>query len=1011
MSPRYVSNSGLDFALARTENVKFTMDGEARLSSRNLLPDPGFKEFGPSGEPRFWILSGPRNVVARNVYIAPKGTPEIRQNFTPLPVGSSSYTQSLALDMNGPSLPPRRTPGEDLNTARAAYVRAVSGSDRGYPAGLYPVSYAWVVGSLYQPRMRNLTNPAPPIWVSLAEGQSYELPLPQERAEGALGLAILQGLPGGEFSELYVQEIIDIRSYIPASRVMDGPLKLGMRAPATNETYIGAFMDWRRPSIQRTAGVRTLLPMNARCSYRFRTDLGVSASQGYTDVSIPREYPRQALRFFFPRLHPRVIAVIPQVQAPSSEWYDLDYGLRGGDVPIIPGWGWRPYFFTDDAEKSTELVRYNSGERSTVDETGIPGPDSPLEDARTFGLARLSPGDYGARTTDVYASAEGSAAEDVESPPSGQSVVSVGTNQDIAVDFREDAEAGNIIPNADLSERAKIGGPLGYTFPYAPSANLTVTAERSVVYFDDSTSRTTVEDIFVRERFRVSEIATYTFRAALKLERSSGGAVQVSVFFHDAFGAQVDARSVFSTSGDADEQITCGPAGSGADVQWPAGTRFASYVVRLRGNVTARNIAGRAVHIGMFRGTVAPCKRVGANPVPAEEPEDEPYPTGGYMAIVEDPEWAGGKGNGLEFYGSYLTRRQRRYFAHGHRVPLTPNRVYTISGEYSHASVLAGTEVLAMSVRNAASQVTQALDPALYSEAGGEGAGTFSATFVTGPEAGYLEFGPSDIGGGLIRVWGMQLEYGEIATTWTDAHAPAGEIAATFRTTTPGLSHRKALAKRLYGIEKLLDAGAAADLPDGTDVTVSVRSRREGGEWSAHVSSVEELETTEEVEVLATLTTNALSVTPELSEISLSAKPPRPVLLREDGTEYDGGVLVEGMPATGYGENTESTPRADGSRRTLELYEPPRELTGLTLKALTDKGAHQLMYDASHGSRTFTIEGHGLRRLVRILRVVMVPSRSEIIGGGLARHEATDISAEVLDEEPLENSLETEVLV
>ena len=52
------------------------------------------------------------------------------------------------------------------------------------------------------------------------------------------------------------------------------------------------------------------------------------------------------------------------------------------------------------------------------------------------------------------------------------------------------------------------------------------------------------------------------------------------------------------------------------------------------------------------------------------------------------------------------------------------------------------------------------------------------------------------------------------------------------------------------------------------------------------------------LEIRADLSTDDPNVSPELSALYAEAEPAVPTLLRPDGTEFSGGVIVDGLPAS-----------------------------------------------------------------------------------------------------------------
>ena len=572
-----------------------------------------------------------------------------------------------------------------------------------------------------------------------------------------------------------------------------------------------------------------------------------------------------------------------------------------------------------------------------------------------------------------------------------------------------------MIPNGDYEDRLN-GIPRRFSFPTTRGATLSVSASESIVTFNDTTNRTANELVFLSDKFRIVP-APYACRAGVVLTRAASSATARVVFrFYGADQTTLTAIRVISQMsavGSDTSDYTFGPVGTGCDVEFPAGTAYADYYCDLRGDTGARNFAGRFIHIGMFRGKAAPRKAAedAENPVSELEPENTPYPPGSYMRVVTSPSWSQSKGNGFEFYGSALARLQRRYFASGLRLPVEPNRIYCLQASYYHEGLASGSELLPISIRNAAGEVVVGSTPtplvgAVTGSSGG-GLPRLAYTVVeTGPDAAYIQVEPSTLGPGLARAWGFQYEYGTIPTAWTDDVAHSGILAAAFDTRTPDVDDAIAAAG-IFAHRGFTGGGAVADLPGGTAAPVLYRGRNSLQEpFSDYYADVSLMPTYRYVEVEARPTADGVAVaageSPEISGLFAEAAPPRAVLLRPDGSEYPGGVLVEGMPATQYGENAERSIRSDGAPRIRQTYPSRPEFAGVTLKAYSDEGAQAVSFDSTHGNRLFLLQGWGKTRLVRIINIRFGVDRMErIMGREVYVHTATDVSGDILREDTL----------
>ncbi|MGF1472221.1 MAG: hypothetical protein ACFB50_10835 [Rubrobacteraceae bacterium] len=1051
--PRYAAESGTALALARKVNIALDIFGVARLASLNLIPDPTLSDFEPDGSLRYWPrLEAPPNPTGRNVYIREPGGAQnlyTRQNDSPLPREQASYKQSVAL-IHGAPMPPVSSPYK-LPAAETPTLYADELTNSGYAAGDYLRSFCWAVRAGSSARQGwLLTGAAPPVTFTAVEGQETEQPLPQEVPEGVDGIAIVDSEPDGTFERLFVQKIVQIGDFAPEKVGIDGPLRLGRMAPekvdltggaanealSPNQTYIGRYERYPGPRVRKRHSHLTLQYTDALISWRFRTQRGWSASQGTTRAR--HRYIEKRRRF---EARPHSIPSLGrgwvlQIQGPDGGWNDAHYGTAGDELNKGQ-WGWwtvaDPQKVPDKGQRGPNSSKSHTGyslegsERTKVDQTGVPDPDEALEAPLVFGQARISTGKKVVRVTDVYTREDGST---FEGPPSAPVEITLGANEALVVDFRELAEEGNAIPNGELEEQEPEPGSAGQqkprrtSFNFASSASLIVNALRSVVDFDDATNRTTDEDLVEFDRFSISDALEYTLRGGVNISTHSGGAAEVRVAFDNASNVEIGSQTLVNVSSAVKQisQLRLGPVGSGLDVEIPAGAKYARLVCRLLGSSGARSLIGRFIHLGLFRGLCAPRKRPPPEEepeepdttVPEEEPEEEPYPTSSYMRVVENPSWAEGKGNGFEYYGTPRAILDRRYFASGLQVPVEGNRVYCLQAGYFYEGIEDGSEALPVVIRNAQGEVveqptTEDQPAPLLPGISGDGdsseapSGVAYTVIETPSDAAYIEIEESTLGSGLLRAWGFQLEYGTVPTAWTNDVAASGLIGAAFDTRTPGV------AQRFAGMfaPRLLAGGAVYDeeYEDGTvpDVTLQYRGRAsEGDTWSAWHADITTMPRYRYIEVEATLNRHASdpAISPEVSALFAEAESASPVLLRADGSEYPGGVLVNELPAVGYADNAEIRRRSDGSASLRHLYDAPREVE-FSLLAYLDEAASEVSFDSARGSRLFVVEGWGKRLLVQMPNVRFKADRASRFVSNAATeeyyvHTSDAVRAEVL---------------
>ncbi|MDP9437694.1 MAG: hypothetical protein M3P49_02960, partial [Actinomycetota bacterium] len=111
---------------------------------------------------------------------------------------------------------------------------------------------------------------------------------------------------------------------------------------------------------------------------------------------------------------------------------------------------------------------------------------------------------------------------------------------------------------------------------------------------------------------------------------------------------------------------------------------------------------------------------------------------------------------------------------------------------------------------------------------------------------------------------------------------------------------------------------------------------------------------------------------PAVYEYGLEIERDAGVLLRGDGSEYYGGIIVDSMPAVSYPPNEQARRDRYGNPDFTELFRASgsKELKGLRLMAFRRGGVQPAHHDAARGPRKFRIEHNGLLYVVRILEMV-----------------------------------------
>jgi hypothetical protein len=270
-------------------------------------------------------------------------------------------------------------------------------------------------------------------------------------------------------------------------------------------------------------------------------------------------------------------------------------------------------------------------------------------------------------------------------------------------------------------------------------------------------------------------------------------------------------------------------------------------------------------------------------------------------------------GNSIEYYGPYDTPKTTEYGPRGVRVPVKGGETYTVAMNVSTMDVTQNTSVMRWRARDKNHKILESYDFVAKGLEGDTPWTRYTQTFTVPIDTAYIEWYANNIGAGTIGIHGIQLEKGSVATEYTDKNALSGYLSVYFRTAPEGMSATDPL-NALALVDKIRSITCLITDTENTSWSVQYRSGDSLGSLGSYTSLVENLSKEHSyIEVKITLTSSSDTESPELRRVEIDLARPIAHLLRDDGTEYAGGVLVNNLNAEHPNRNVERVQFASGA--------------------------------------------------------------------------------------------------
>lgn len=695
--PKIQNTTPAELLFGDSQNVMMRgvrKDSRVVLSSKNLFGNNDLSDFDDNGNIEDITLKAPARsdgwypyvrqqtrIASNGTHVVLRNTRQARQETSAFPFHHTWFnlyeavvpgSPLPALNKRAKVAPPDEAPRVKVRT-RSAGV--------GYRAGIRWISYAWILGDHVHVSPR-ITPAAPPIQVTLLQGQKLTVYLPQQIPPGVTGIAILLSGAGQDATGMRVQKIVDVSHSIPATIPLRGPYRFtdAISITSPNNSQVSNIVSSAAARHRLVPHPGNLMPMTTRLAYIYRTDQGLSPVLGLTDpISYDRvaadiqnnepgttkkdakkpSRPRwaikgHALQWWPQNPPPGVLEWIPVFLGNDGQYYSVPNGDGGGGWPLS-----KPaYIVSNDPQAPHSwpagLLPQSAPDTpgsGNPDATGIDPPSSPLDPPDPIGAVELQPGNYACRTT------FSSLGE--ESAPSDATVVTLrdaGLAAGGAATGTTDQMLSILHPSVQKIDNSRFDSKdaagevdLDWTTPTVPGT--VVTTGNGVMTVDDTSGARTSDVVRLKDPFPVNPARMYTVRMKLALTRL-GGSFDAFLRFFNSSGVQVGSDALLDRISTIDSLFvsrTIGPATTPTNINFPAGTATMQLLFRSNGAATARQLRAVVTHLGIWYGRATNHKRYPLDfglyatgserrRAPAVEDDAKPYPPGAFCHIVENPD-------------------------------------------------------------------------------------------------------------------------------------------------------------------------------------------------------------------------------------------------------------------------------------------------------------------------------------------------------------------------------------
>lgn len=321
--------------------------------------------------------------------------------------------------------------------------------------------------------------------------------------------------------------------------------------------------------------------------------------------------------------------------------------------------------------------------------------------------------------------------------------------------------------------------------------------------------------------------------------------------------------------------------------------------------------------------------------------------------------------NAIEYFGSYGTPSSSDHVATGFRTPVTPGDTCLFSGYVEWEGVSISADYARTVIKNAAGDVVLDNPPLISSVTGSRDQQREWFGFVVPPDGAYLELVDGGGTDGRVNILALQLEsaatVNDTPQVYTNENAASGFAQVQWNTHGPGVY----ADPRLTMIQDWLRAIIASTEDPDTSVTAEWQSSADEVTWSALTANLTDVPKQQYLRLRLSLATTDLTLSPVVETADVMFSRPEAILVREDGSEFEGGCIVVDMPAIETRPNVKERTFADNSDGVRIIGDARKYADGFGLWTPLEVGARQISEESKNGGR-YQIEDPDLKERITV---------------------------------------------
>ena len=305
------------------------------------------------------------------------------------------------------------------------------------------------------------------------------------------------------------------------------------------------------------------------------------------------------------------------------------------------------------------------------------------------------------------------------------------------------------------------------------------------------------------------------------------------------------------------------------------------------------------------------------------------------------------KGNYIEYFGPDGTPQNAKYGPTGLHVPAKANRTYTFGVNTWYQDLVPGSSLFHMRAKDKHGVVLQEFGSLVSGMEGDrERWERHTKTITTPPGTANIEFFANNLGGGKLKIHGLQMEDGSVATAFNSFRARSGSFSVYLNNKQPGLKANDPMVEigRIKRLRRIFIDGhdTATTSYSARFRTANTIAELAGKPYTNDYSALSVDDNITEVNIQ--MSSSIDGDTPEIHSIFLDVERPYGQLLREDGTEYAGGVLVKDVTTPSSPPNMEFLQMASGAIEGVSWGSERPKRVSFSIESYRRSSAEEIMY-------------------------------------------------------------------